>query len=210
MANYRGARARLERRYRRDLGLFSGVTPRESKCRVGTPPGQHGARGGKLSQYGRQFSEKQALRCLYGVLERQFRNSFIKAKSMSGPTGENLIRLLEQRLDNVVFLAGLARTRREARQLVAHRAISVQRGDLEHTVDRPSFSVKPGDEIAVREKAKKQGRIQEALELAKQRKVSEWLAVDSSRLVTKVVRLPERDEGPRDIDELLVVELYSK
>lgn len=210
MANYIGARARLERRYKKDLELFSGVAPRDTKFKINVPPGQHGEKAGKLSQYGKQFLEKQAVKYLYGVLERQFRNYFKEAKKSSGPTGANLLRFLELRLDNVVYLAGFARTRREARQLVSHRCIEVKRNSAAYCVNRPSFRLRVGDEISIREKAKKHGRIQEGIELAKQRSVPEWLEADHGDLKAMIKRLPERDEMPQDIDELLIVELYSK
>jgi small subunit ribosomal protein S4 len=210
MANYIGARARLERRYKKELALFSGVTPESAKFKQNVPPGEHGEKGGKPSQFAIQFGEKQAAKYMYGVLERQFRNYYKKAKLLVGSTGENLLRLLERRLDNVVYLIGFARTRREARQLVSHRGIMVRRNGVEWCIDRPSFQARVGDEIIIKEKAQKQLRIQEGMELAKQRGIPEWLEVEYPKFMATIKRLPERDEMPQNINELLIVELYSK
>jgi len=210
MARYLGPRGRLERREQHDLVLFSGVTARESKIKVEMIPGQHGARHIKLSDYGKQFRAKQLAKRIYGILERQFRNYFKKAVNISGPTGENLLRLLECRLDNVVYRLGFARTRKEARQLVSHKGIVVNNGKKIEVVNIPSYQVKISDEIYVREKCRQQGRIQEAIELGKQRVIPEWLEVDSSKFQGVIKRMPERDEMPLEIAELLIVELYSK
>ena len=210
MARYLGPRGRLERREQQDLSLFSGVTARDSKIKVETIPGQHGSRRSKLSDYGKQFRAKQLAKRIYGVLERQFRNYFKKASNISGPTGENLLRLLECRLDNVVYRLGFARTRKEARQLVAHKGVVVNNGKKIEVVNIPSYQVKANDEIYVREKCRDQGRIQEAIELAKQRIIPEWLDVDSGKFQGVVKRMPERDEMPLEVAELLIIELYSK
>jgi small subunit ribosomal protein S4 len=212
MARDFSPRGRLEKREQRDLSLFSGATPRESKIKVEMGPGQHGARRGKFSEYGKQLRAKQAAKRTYGVLEKQFRNYFKKAMRLSGATGENLLRLLECRMDNVVYRLGFARTRKEARQLITHKGIEVNNGKETRVINIPSYQVKPHDEIMVREAAKNQGRIQEALELAKQRVMPEWLEVTEGGAELKgvVKRMPERSEMPLEIDELLIVELYSK
>lgn len=204
-------RGHIERREHQDLGLFSGVTPRESKFKTDRVPGQHAGKMTKLSEYGKQLRAKQSAKRLYGVLERQFRNYYRKACRLSGSTGLNLLNLLEMRLDNVVYRLGLARTRKEARQLISHGSIVVVTdGDRKRTINIPSFQVRPGYEIAVKEKSQKQLRIQEALELAKVRILPEWLENDPQNFKGTVKRLPERSEMPSEINELLIVELYSK
>jgi len=203
-------RGHIEKREQHDLSLFSGVTSRESKFKVDVAPGQHGARRGKLSEYGKQFRAKQLAKRIYGILERQFRNYYKEAKRLSGSTGENLLRLLETRLDNVVYRLGFARTRKEARQLVLHKGILVNNGNETRVVNIPSFRVKENDEVIVREKCRAQGRIQEAMELGGQRLMPEWLDLNSSEFKGVVRRMPERNEMPLEIDELLIVELYSK
>lgn len=210
MARNFSPRGHIERREQQDLSLFSGVTPREKKFKVEAGPGQHGAQRRKLSEYGKQFRSKQMAKRMYGVLERQFRNYFKKASRMKGSTGEALLRFLEMRLDNVVFRLGFARTRKEARQLVSHRGVMIKNDKIERVVNLPSYQVQPGDEIMVAERARKQGRIQEALELAKQRMMPEWLEVFPEEAKGVVKRLPERNEMPLEINELLIVELYSK
>ncbi len=203
-------RGHLEKREQHDLSLFSGVTPRENKFKVDVIPGQMAGRRGKLSEYGKQFRAKQLAKRIYGVLEKQFRNYFKKASILSGPSGENLLRLLECRLDNVVYRLGFARTRKEARQLVLHKGICVQDSKAKQIVNIPSYQVQSLDEISVREKCRNQGRIQEALELAKQRIMPEWLEAESKEFKGVIKRMPERSEMPLEIDELLIVELYSK
>ncbi|MBN1684508.1 MAG: 30S ribosomal protein S4 [Gammaproteobacteria bacterium] len=203
-------RGHIEKREHQDLGLFSGVTPRESKFKVDQMPGQHAGKSTKLSEYGKQLRAKQLAKRLYGVLERQFRNYYKKACRMPGSTGVHLLRLLETRLDNVVYRLGFARTRKEARQLISHRGITVFDGNIVRIVNIPSFQVKPGYEIFVKEKSRKQLRIQEALELAKMRILPEWLESDTENFKGVVKRLPERNEMPLEINELLIVELYSK
>ncbi|HCU05586.1 MAG: 30S ribosomal protein S4 [Gammaproteobacteria bacterium GWE2_42_36] len=210
MARNFSPRGRIERREQQDLSLFSGVTPRESKCKVSVAPGQHGAKRGKLSEYGKQFRAKQLAKRMYGVLERQFKTYFVKASAMKGSTGESLLRFLEMRLDNIVFRLGFARTRKEARQLVSHRSISVNNGKEIRTVNLPSYQLKAGDEVIIREKCQKQGRIQQAMEMAKQRVLSEWLDVKPEEYKGIVRRIPERSEMPLEINESLIVELYSK
>lgn len=206
MARYIGPKCKLSRREGTDLFLKSGVRPLESKCRAESAPGQHGARRGRLSDYGLQLREKQKLRRMYGVLEKQFRNYYKKAASLKGSTGENLLQLLECRLDNVVYRMGFGSTRAEARQLVSHKSILVN-GEL---VNIPSYQVKAGDVIAIREKAKKQLRVQNALEIARQMGLVEWVEVDEKNLSGTFKSVPERSDLLPDINENLVVELYSK
>jgi small subunit ribosomal protein S4 len=186
--------------------LKSGIKPLESKCKLEVPPGGQAQRRGRLSDYGVQLREKQKLRRMYGVLERQFRNYYHKAAKVKGSTGENLLRMLESRLDNVVYRMGFASTRAEARQLVNHRGIMVN----EKIVNVPSYQLRAGDKVAVRERAKKQLRIQSALNIAGQVGFPEWVEVDDKTMVGTLKALPERDEILPDINENLVVELYSK
>jgi small subunit ribosomal protein S4 len=206
MARYLGPKLKLSRREGTDLFLKSGVRAIDSKCKIETAPGQHGARRGRLSDYGVQLREKQKVRRMYGVLEKQFRNYYKEAARLKGNTGENLLQLLEQRLDNVVYRMGFASTRAEARQLVSHKAVGVN-GQV---VNIPSFKVSPEDVVSVREKAKKQARIGAALELAEQREKPVWIEVDNSKLEGEFKRLPERSDLSAEINEQLIVELYSK
>lgn len=206
MARYLGPKLKLSRREGTDLFLKSGVRAIESKCKIDQAPGQHGARRGRLSDYGIQLREKQKVRRMYGVLEKQFRNYYKEAARLKGNTGENLLQLLEQRLDNVVYRMGFASTRAEARQLVSHKAIVVN-GKV---VNIPSFNVKAEDVVAVREKAKKQARIVAALELADQREKPVWLEVDNTKMEGTFKRVPERTDLSAEINEQLIVELYSK
>ena len=206
MARYIGPTCKLSRREGTDLFLKSGARPLDSKCKVETAPGMHGARRGRLSDYGVQLREKQKVRRTYGVLEKQFRNYYKEAARLKGNTGENLLQLLEQRLDNVVYRMGFASTRAEARQLVSHKAIMVN-GQV---VNIPSFNVSAEDVVSVREKAKKQARIVAALELADQREKPTWIEVDSSKMEGTFKRVPERTDLSAEINEQLIVELYSK
>lgn len=206
MARYTGPTCKLARREGTDLFLKSGIKPLDSKCKLETPPGGPGQRRTRLSDYGVQLREKQKLRRMYGVLERQFRNYYKKASRVKGSTGENLLRMLESRLDNVVYRMGFASTRAEARQLVGHRGILVN----EKIVNIPSFQLKAGDKVAVRERAKAQTRIQSALNIAGQVGFPEWVEVDDKKMEGTLKALPERDEILPDINENLVVELYSK
>ncbi|OIM98180.1 30S ribosomal protein S4 [Idiomarina sp. MD25a] len=206
MARYLGPKLKLSRREGTDLFLKSGVRAIDSKCKIETAPGQHGARRGRLSDYGVQLREKQKVRRMYGVLEKQFRNYYKEAARLKGNTGENLLQLLEQRLDNVVYRMGFASTRAEARQLVSHKAVVVN-GQV---VNIPSFMVRPEDVVSVREKAKKQARISAALELSEQREKPVWLEVDSNKMEGQFKRLPERSDLSAEINEQLIVELYSK
>jgi small subunit ribosomal protein S4 len=206
MARYLGPKCKLSRREGTDLFLKSGVRALDSKCKAETVPGVHGARRGRLSDYGLQLREKQKVRRIYGVLERQFRNYYKEAARLNGSTGENLLQLLEGRLDNVVYRMGFGATRAEARQVVSHRQITVN-GQV---VNIPSYQVKAGDVVAVREKAKNQLRIKNALDLASQRAPIEWVAVDAGKMEGTFKSVPERSELSADINEQLIVELYSK
>ena len=206
MARYTGPKCKLARREGTDLFLKSALRSLDSKCKMESAPGQHGAKKPRLSGYGLQLREKQKIRRIYGVLERQFRRYFAEADRKKGSTGELLLQLLESRLDNVVYRMGFASTRAEARQLVAHKALMVN-GQV---VNIPSFRVKAGDVVTIREKAKKQVRIQEALALAAQIGLPNWVAVDTSKLEGTFKNVPERAELYGDINEQLVVEFYSK
>lgn len=206
MARYIGPKCKLSRREGTDLFLKSARRSIDSKCKIDSVPGQHGAAHARLSDYGTQLREKQKIRRLYSVLERQFRRYFAEAMRRKGSTGENLLQLLETRLDNVVYRMGFGSTRAESRQLVSHCAIAVN-GKV---VNIPSYAVQLGDVIAVREKAKKQTRIQEALSLNAQSGVSAWVEVDETKMEGVLKSLPERADLSSDINEQLVVEFYSK
>ena len=206
MARYLGPKLKLSRREGTDLFLKSGVRAIDSKCKIDTAPGQQGARKPRLSDYGSQLREKQKVRRMYGILERQFRNYYKEANRLKGNTGENLLVLLEGRLDNVVYRMGFAATRAEARQLVSHKAIVVNG----RVVNIPSFQVSVDDVIAVREKSKKQARIKASLELAEQKEKPTWLDVDAAKMEGVFKRVPERSDLSADINEHLIVELYSK
>ena len=206
MAKYTGPKCKLSRREGADLELKSALRPLDSKCKLDQIPGQHGARRTRLSDYALQLREKQKLRRIYGVLEKQFRNYYKAAAGQKGSTGENLLSLLETRLDNVVYRSGFGSTRAEARQLVNHKSIMVN-GKV---VNIPSYQVKPDDVITVREKAKKQTRIADSLNLAKARGIVDWISLDENKLEATFKNVPERTDLPPDINEQLVVELYSK
>src|SRR5574344_650032 len=206
MARYIGPKCKLSRREGTDLFLKSGSRAIESKCNIESAPGQHGQRRGRLSEYGTQLREKQKVRRIYGVLERQFHGYYKEAARRKGATGENLLQLLESRLDNVVYRMGFGATRAESRQLVSHKAITING----KTVNVPSFQVQPGDVVAVREKSKNQLRIVQALELAAQRGRAEWLEVDAEKKSGVFKNAPERSDLSSDINESLIVELYSK
>jgi len=206
MARYIGPKCKLSRREGTDLFLKSGAKALDSKCNLETAPGQHGARRGRLSEYGTQLREKQKVRRLYGVLEKQFRGYYKEAARRKGATGENLLQLLEQRLDNVVYRMGFGSTRAEARQLVSHKAILVN----DSVVNIASYQVQAGDSIVVKEKAKNQLRVKNAIELAANRGTVEWIDVDTSKLAGTFKAVPDRADLPSDINENLIVELYSK
>lgn len=206
MARYIGPKCKLSRREGTDLFLKSGAVALESKCNLENAPGQHGARRGRLSEYGTQLREKQKVRRIYGVLEKQFRGYYKEAARRKGATGENLLQLLEQRLDNVVYRMGFGSTRAESRQLVSHKSILVN----DTVVNIASYQVKAGDTVSVREKSKTQLRIKSAVELAGNRGSVEWIDVDTGKLAGTFRSVPERSELPSDINENLIVELYSK
>ncbi len=206
MARYLGPKCKLSRREGTDLMHKSRARSLDSKCKMEKIPGHHADRRGRLSDYGLQLREKQKLRRMYGVLERQFRNYYKKAARIKGSTGENLLQLLECRLDNVVYRMGFGITRAEARQLISHKAIMVNG----KPVNIPSYQVKANDVIAVRERSRKQLRIQEALSVAEQYGMPSWVEVDTKKMEGMFKAVPERGDLPPDINESLVVELYSK
>jgi small subunit ribosomal protein S4 len=210
MARYIGPKCKLSRREGTDLFLKSGIRPLESKCKAEQAPGQaagaSGRRPARLSDYGVQLREKQKVRRTYGVLEKQFRGYYKEAARLKGATGENLLQLLECRLDNVVYRMGFGSTRAESRQLVAHKSITVNGA----VVNIASYQVSEGDKVAIRPKAKAQLRIKSALELAAQRTAIDWVSVDTAKLEGTFSRKPEREDLPAEINESLIVELYSK
>jgi small subunit ribosomal protein S4 len=207
MARYLGAKLKLSRREGTDLFLKSARRALDSKCKADSKPGQHGRISGvRTSDFGVQLREKQKVKRMYGVLERQFRRYFAEAGRRKGNTGANLIALLESRLDNVVYRMGFGSTRAEARQLVSHRAIVIN-GEIANI---SSMLVSPGDVIAVREKARKQNRVVEALSLAEQAGFPTWVDVDPKKMEGKFKAVPERSDVARDVNESLVVELYSR
>ncbi|MBX2839551.1 MAG: 30S ribosomal protein S4 [Gammaproteobacteria bacterium] len=206
MARYIGPKCKLSRREGTDLYLKSGLRPLESKCNLETPPGMQGAKRGRPSDYALQLREKQKLRRMYGVLEKQFRNYYKSAASQKGSTGENLLSLLESRLDNVVYRMGFGSTRSEARQLVSHKAVMVD-GKI---VNIASYQVAPNQTISIREKSKKQARIADSLQLAAQRGTPPWMEVDTKKYEGVFKAVPDRADLPAEINESLVVELYSK
>lgn len=207
MARYLGPKAKLSRREGSDLLLKSARRSISDKAKFDSKPGQHGRTSGqRTSDFGVQLREKQKVKRTYGVLERQFRRYFAEADRRRGNTGANLLFLLEARLDNVVFRMGFASTRAEARQIVSHKAILVNG----KSVNIPSYSVKAGDAIAVREKSKKQGRVLEAMELAKQIGFPAWVDVSVEKVEGVFKKSPDRDEFASDVNESLIVELYSR
>ena len=211
MARYIGPTCKLARREGADLSLKSPARALDSKCKLEQKPGQHGAgtgaRRSKLSDYATQLREKQKVKRIYGLLERQFRNYYKKASNKKGNTGENLLQLLETRLDNVVYRMGFAVTRASARQLVSHRGVLVNG----KPVNLPSYQVKAGDAIALSEKAQKQLRVKESLTVAEQMGLSpSWVEVDSAKFAGVFKAVPDRGDLPADINEALIVELYSK
>lgn len=207
MARYLGPKAKLSRREGSDLFLKSARRGIESKAKFDTKPGQHGrTSGARQSDYAVQLREKQKVKRMYGLLEKQFHRTYERAQALRGNTGVNLLTLLESRLDNVVYRIGFASTRAEARQLVGHRAITVDGAVL----DIPSATIKPGQTIAVREKAKKQLRIADALKLAEGNGFPAWVQVDSGKMEAVLKKTPDRDEYGSDINESLIVELYSR
>jgi small subunit ribosomal protein S4 len=208
MAKYIGPKCKLMRREGADLSLKSSRRAVDTKCKIDNPPGMHGAgtRRPRVSDYGLQLREKQKLRRIYGVLERQFRNYYQEASRLKGSTGENLLQLLEARLDNVVYRMGFGSTRAEARQLVSHKAILVN-GKI---VNVASYMVRPADVVSVRENSRKQARIVESMSLAEQIGFPDWIDINHSQFEGTFKAFPLRSELPPDINEQLIVELYSK
>lgn len=206
MARYIGPKCKLSRREGTDLQHKSGIRALDSKCKVDLPPGQHGARKSRLTDYGLQLREKQKVKRVYGLLEKQFRRYYKEAARRKGNTGEFLLKLLEVRLDNVVYRMGFASTRSEARQLVTHKSILVNGA----VVNIPSYQVKPGDKIEIREKCRGQLRIGAALQLAQQRGSVEWIDVNEKEFSGTFKTVPERADLPSEFKEQLIVELYSK
>ena len=208
MAKYIGPKCKLMRREGADLSLKSSRRAVDTKCKIDNPPGMHGAgtRRPRVSDYGLQLREKQKLRRIYGVLEKQFKNYYQEASRLKGSTGENLLQLLEARLDNVVYRMGFGSTRAEARQLVSHKAIMVN-GKI---VNVASFVVSPADVVSIREKSRTQARIVESMSLAEQVGFPDWIDVNHSQFEGTFKAFPLRSELPPDINEQLVVELYSK
>ncbi|EGJ09116.1 MULTISPECIES: 30S ribosomal protein S4 [Rubrivivax] len=207
MARYLGPKAKLSRREGTDLFLKSARRSIGDKAKFDSKPGQHGrTSGSRTSDYGVQLREKQKVKRMYGVLERQFRRYFAEAERRKGNTGSNLLALLESRLDNVVYRMGFGSTRAESRQLVSHKAITVN-GQV---VNIPSYMVKAGDVVAVREKAKNQLRVQDALKLAQTIGQCEWVQVDATKMEGVFKKVPDRDQFGAEIKEALIVELYSR
>ncbi|MBU6269876.1 MAG: 30S ribosomal protein S4 [Betaproteobacteria bacterium] len=207
MARYTGPKAKLSRREGTDLFLKSARRSLDTKCKLDSKPGQHGRISGtRTSDFGLQLREKQKVKRMYGVLEKQFRRYFEEAERRRGNTGENLLKLLESRLDNVVYRMGYATTRAEARQLVSHKAITVN-GQV---LNIPSALVRPSDVVAVREKSRKQARIQDALTLAEQNGMPGWVSVDKTKMEGTFKSVPDRADLYSDINESLIVELYSR
>ena len=209
MARYIGPTCKLARREGADLGLKSPARALDSKCKLEQKPGQHGAnvRRGKLSDYALQLREKQKVKRIYGLLERQFRNYYKKAATKKGNTGENLLQMLETRLDNVVYRMGFAITRPAARQLVSHRGVTVNG----KSVNLPSYAVKAGDAIALSERATNQLRVKESMTISQQMDLPpSWVEVDAGKFTGLFKAVPDRADLPSDINEALIVELYSK
>jgi small subunit ribosomal protein S4 len=207
MARYTGPKCKLSRREGTDLFLKSARKAYADKCKSEVAPGQHGAKSGqRLSDYGKQLREKQKLRRTYGIMERQFRKYYAAAVRRKGNTGENLLHILETRLDNVVYRMGFGSTRAEARQLVSHKSIAVNG----ITVNIASMQIKAGDVVVVRDKAKSQLRIKDSLSLAGQSGFPAWVEVDADKMTGTFKNLPDRSEIAQDINESLVVELYSR
>ena len=207
MARYIGPKCKLSRREGRDLLLKSGIRSFDSKCKSETVPGQHGrTRRPRISDYGVQLREKQKVRRIYGVMEKQFKTYYKQAAKKKGVTGDNLLQMLESRLDNIVYRMGFASTRAEARQLVSHKAVLVN----DKKVNIPSYQLNPGDNVTLTNKAQLQGRVQQALEISKNREECEWVEVNASIFSGIYKTLPERSSLDTDINENLIIELYSK
>ncbi|MEI4269839.1 MAG: 30S ribosomal protein S4 [Candidatus Dasytiphilus stammeri] len=206
MGRYLGPKLRLSRREGVDLLLKSGIRSLDSKCTLERYPGQHGSRKNRLSDYGLQLREKQKIRRIYGILERQFRNYYKLASRLKGNKGETLLQLLERRLDNIIYRLGFASTRAEARQLVSHKAINVNN----KVVNIPSYQVSPHEVISINNRSRDQQRIKISLSLAAQREECSWLEVNISEMSGYLKNVPERRDLPKDINEHMIIELYSK
>jgi small subunit ribosomal protein S4 len=207
VARYTGPKAKLSRREGTDLFLKSARRALDSKSKLDSKPGQHGrTSGARTSDFGLQLREKQKVKRMYGILERQFRRYFAEAERQRGSTGENLLKLLERRLDNVIYRMGFGSTRAEARQLVSHKAVLVN-GQV---LNIPSALVSPNDVISIREKSKKQARIQDSLNLAEQSGFPGWVSVDKTKMEGVFKTIPDRADLTADINESLIVELYSR
>ncbi len=206
MARYLGPKCRLSRREKTDLQLKSGIRAIDSKCNIERTPGVHWQRRSRTTDYGVQLRMKQLIKRYYDVLEKQFRNYYLKADRLKGSTGDNLLRLLECRLDNIVYRMGFAATRAEARQLISHKAVLVN-GE---PVNIASCQLKPGDMVEIRQKAKGQLRIKAALDLAQQRAQVSWIDIDSKKMMGTFKNHPDTTELPAEFKANLVVELYSK
>ena len=207
MARYIGPKCKLSRREGRDLLLKSGIRSHDSKCKSETVPGQHGrTRRPRISDYGVQLREKQKVRRIYGVMEKQFKTYYKQAARTKGVTGDNLLQMLESRLDNVVYRMGFASTRAEARQLVSHKAILVN----DKKVNIPSYQLNPGDNISLSNKAQSQSRVKQSLEIAKNREECDWVDVNEGLFSGIYKAIPERGSLDTDINENLIIELYSK
>jgi small subunit ribosomal protein S4 len=215
MARYLGAACKATRRIGTDLGLKKkGSRDIDTKCKLATPPGQHGAKKTRSTDYGLMLKAKQMIKLMYGVLEKQFRRYYAEASRRQGETGVILLTLLESRLDNVVYRMGFGSTRAEARQLVRHKSVAVGKNgcsdDDFKTVNIPSYSVNPGDVIKIRDRSKGQVRIQDALRVVDGLGFPDWVEVDQEKMQGIFKRIPERNDLPAEINEQLVVELYSK
>jgi small subunit ribosomal protein S4 len=206
VARYIGPKCKLSRREGTDLFLKSARRALDTKCKLDSRPGQHGAKNTRVSEYGVQLREKQKIRRIYGVLERQFRGYFAEAERRKGATGENLLQLLESRLDNAVYRMGFGSTRSEARQLVSHGAVMVNG----KPVNIPSYLLRSSDVVTIKERSQKQLRIQDALKLAEANGFPSWVEVDVKKMTGVFKSAPDRSEFGADINEQLVVELYSK
>ncbi|MBL78764.1 MAG: 30S ribosomal protein S4 [Nitrosomonadaceae bacterium] len=206
MARYLGPTCKLSRREGTDLFLKSRGNPIENKCKLDQIPGQHGHHKSRESEYAHQLRAKQRIRRMYGILEKQFSNYYFAADKRKGVTGVNLLKMLEQRLDNVVYRMGYGSTRAESRQLVSHKAILVNG----KTLNIPSYQVQEGDTVEVREKSKKQVRIVAAMSVAEQLGLPKWVEVNVKNLSGVFKRVPDRDELSPELEEQLVIELYSK
>ncbi len=207
MARYIGPKAKLSRREGTDLFLKSARRALDSKSKLDSKPGQHGrTSGSRTSDFGLQLREKQKVKRMYGILERQFRRYFADAERQRGGTGENLLKILESRLDNVVYRMGFGSTRAEARQLVSHKSITVN-GQI---LNIPSALIKPNDVVAIREKSRKQARIVDSLNLAEQTGMPSWVSVDKTKMEGVFKALPDRADFAADVNENLIVELYSR